>query len=1436
MAETAITKAPSGKVSSMSAPQLTWSGTTLKVKETWKVPSALTDSSKADRATALRTWTDIISDRKQPRGRYYNSWDANWQHIFHEVSLPSATTASDEWSTSLAGYYPFDEAGPRIKEMWVRVQAGNAKGWADKNTATCKLSAPPMPAIAELTVDEQTGDLRFTVNAAAGSMYAPRQRTRWTLKVYSSGSKATSTLTGVFAGDTYTGSSKDLTNWQALTGGAYYRVTLTAKSMGTGGDSAERTRTLYVSRPKAPTLSLKAVSGTGANRIVALGVALNATTALPVTGCRLQMLRSVARTAPTGAEDGWEDVGTPDDGQCTQLAVSAAAVAPEPDTATFLRLKSWNIHEGVLMSYGTPLRLKALETDKAHPKGDKCAIVSATPSSSGTSATVVVGFTSYEAASRGTELSWAESAGAWTSVSGPSTHERADGDAGSKDPSRKSSAWNFTQTYTVDGLTQGKAYYVRARRWADDEGERAWGAYSARVGFETESAEDDACTVVSLAPDPSDRAGSLVCVVAYGDGTASDGCTGTEVSWSPDLYAWTSTKQPDSFAFAWHDSTKAGGASKWWRSATVRIRGLEEDEAYYVRARRYKEAGGTTTYGAWSARARCSTGASPTGAAAAADRCAIASLTVTSSNRIAAVTRYERRDAEARGIELSWSDHISAWTSTTGPSTIDIADGDLGWKSISDGGWKVQRTTYIDSGIEAGKTYYVRARRWVEEGGVRTYGAYTPSGVSVTIEGATDDACTILMATSGTDGTTGRAYVGFKADSNSGTELSWSANARAWTSNAAPESMVRTGRISTTGASAPTWPDDADTSKWPWFQYFDLVGLAPEEVYYIRARRVDGDMGETAGAWCAAAKLSTVPYGRGTADNDTVTIHAVRQKDAAGTVAEVIVGISEDAVNTGTELTWSDRADAWTSTSQPSSFEATWLDPAERLAAYKKDGTVPRSCSRCQTIEVPGLEPGTGYWFRARRYLDGEVRTYGQMTDPAMPLTMQVAPGAVELVAPAWVRSGRSLTVSWTYEADVEQARYVVQALRNGTPMSGSVGAESPTTGCTLPWSWVRAHARNGALALRVAVDTGTGLTWSQAAEVEVAEQPTVALSVTDLTAQPLSVGLTCSDAGCAVALSVTAVGCAGDGPGGAVEQAEGDAVWSAAVSPEWTAGDGAAKATVELPGGLPFMDGAAYTVRAVATDARGIESEAAEATFRVGWSRKAPAPGMAAVTPYDVTDPEGVRTRGCRIALASPADAEGTDTCEVYRLTPDGARIVARGLATDAVVDDPYAPFGGDGLAYRVALVTSDGDADWLDFGYELAGEDIRIDWPGGYVELPYDIALGDGYSKGYEARHHIGQALPQGYWDGTMDRRGSLSTDLVRVRDRAKADALRALARHLGSAFVRTPDGCAYEADVQVGAMDSSHGSGAVAVSLDAGECMPTGAFDASIVEGEV
>ena len=582
-------------------------------------------------------------------------------------------------------------------------------------------------------------------------------------------------------------------------------------------------------------------------------------------------------------------------------------------------------------------------------------------------------------------------------------------------------------------------------------------------------------------------------------------------------------------------------------------------------------------------------------------------------------------------------------------------------------------------------------------------------------------------------------------------------------------------------------------------------------------------------------QLSQLFVPAASAAEERVTIVSI-VPDSSGESMAVTLGWNADGTDDadGTELTWAGHADAWRSNDGPASWSFDWSDGPITVGSVTYGDSA--------EVVVRGLEPGGQYWMRARRYKEGEAgTTYSPWSSIATAITGADA-GDVALMAQPILPRGRSLALTWVLGEGPEQTAWEVltgTAVTDGkvSEWAGDpsvvAAGEGPLCTCTIDAERIASIA-GSASAIPISVRSLRGGEYAESAIsiVALADAPALSMVVPEtVTAQGPTLALSCSLAA-DVRITCSSMGAVGDSPDGMREQLAGDVVWSDAISPVW-AGAGPFTYDVTLPTGLALWNNASYTVAAVARDPlTGLESELAEGAFTVAWAHPAPAPSEAvAVTPSDVTDEDGARSIQAMISLVAPEDAAEGDTYDVFRITPDGSYAIAVGQALDATVTDPYAPYGGEGMAYRVALTTADGDANWLDYPYELSAKELRIDFGDRYVELPWNIGISDSWRKDFESRAHLGAETPDGYWNESVERTAGLSTDVLRVGDPERIAALSALAQHAGPCFVRTPMGSAYEADVQVGGMERASNSGVCPVSLDATEVSLTADYMAIV-----
>lgn len=571
-----------------------------------------------------------------------------------------------------------------------------------------------------------------------------------------------------------------------------------------------------------------------------------------------------------------------------------------------------------------------------------------------------------------------------------------------------------------------------------------------------------------------------------------------------------------------------------------------------------------------------------------------------------------------------------------------------------------------------------------------------------------------------------------------------------------------------------------------------------------------------------------------TAADDEITIISVTAGDD-GTSAVVLLGWDDDD-STGTEVTYSKDWYAWRSAKEPESFTFEWTDGPATIGGVSYDNTA--------EVYVPDLEEGTRYYFRARRYLEGEdAPTYGEWCDVKTVVPYAI-PTVATLNASPSVARGSALTLSWTYDTDTAQRSWalITGATTTTTDVSNKehtwidedsevvvIALGDGEAGSTVIDAERMAVLTEGldSIPLAIRVSTGSGTITSEAVTVHVSDAPALEMTLpSELTAQPLTFGVTSSVPADLIVI-VTATGTPHEHPDGTREQPQGDTVWSAALEPEWTEVTEDDEvvgytATVTAPEGLPLYQSADYDVLVRATDTRtGLTSEDVTGTIGVAYSHEPPVPpDEITVEPYDITNDVGIRTMGAVIHLATDNELAETDVYDVYRLTPDGAYLIAEDRQQDEDVDDPYAPFGEDvSLAYRVCVRTADGMEEWRDYPYALACGLTRVDWLDGYLELPYNLQLNEAWEKDFEARRHLDGTI-DGYWNPGTQRTMTITTDLRKAWDEAATRAVRQLAAHAGPCLVRTHTGLCFMANVQPSSFSWAYNSNTLPMGFDVTE----------------
>lgn len=617
-----------------------------------------------------------------------------------------------------------------------------------------------------------------------------------------------------------------------------------------------------------------------------------------------------------------------------------------------------------------------------------------------------------------------------------------------------------------------------------------------------------------------------------------------------------------------------------------------------------------------------------------------------------------------------------------------------------------------------------------------------------------------------------------------------------------------------------------------------------------------------------------------TAADDDITILDT-EAGADGESVIVHLGWNKDGQDdsTGTELSWSDSEDAWRSTDDPETYEFTWSDGAVTVDNVTYHDSA--------TITIKGLEESTVYYIKARRYLEGDEMTYSDYSNPATQLTSET-PDSVVASCASYVPSDGSLAVSWTFSSDSLQTAWQI------VDTNGTVIADGQSSlGATQISAERIAHfATNNSLTFTVQVSTGSGYVVSEEHTVTIVDPPVCSITSTSLVSEsgvstlksmPMTVNVE-ANTPCNLLAIISAQGAVGQFPDGVRRQTANDTIYSDIIYPEWVESNDTFTATLSFPAGLDFWNLDSYTLNLTATDqTTGMQSEPISLSFRVNWTNPAVSPvlisytatsdtevndeetyyekvgdnylevepegdedpsalgwyiqtitSFVTLTPQDYTDDDGFHHQSVEIALTPPTGSTSTDLYDIYRLTGDGSYLIGEGFPLTHTVTDEYAPFGDDLTHhYRFAIRTVEGDVAFADIEYTADGAVMRFDWQGGSLELPYNISIGDSYSKDVEIREHL-NGTNDAYWRKNITRKGSLSSDVIRLDQQDEIMSARALAHYAGAVFVRTPDGSAYEADVQVSDL-STDGGPLTQIAVDATEIGLTQEFQLPIPTSE-
>lgn len=567
---------------------------------------------------------------------------------------------------------------------------------------------------------------------------------------------------------------------------------------------------------------------------------------------------------------------------------------------------------------------------------------------------------------------------------------------------------------------------------------------------------------------------------------------------------------------------------------------------------------------------------------------------------------------------------------------------------------------------------------------------------------------------------------------------------------------------------------------------------------------------------------------------------------------------SEDPItDTGVEVSWSDYEFAWESNEQPSTMDVTWEDGTSSLSGY----------AHSAKAVLRGLSEGTAYYVRARRYGDfGNGREFGpyaylRQGTEQITFTPVSEVKNLELSVPQYLLFGQNLYLSWGYECGVYQTDWVVNYTRGNSRKPLASGKDTKLTYTTITWDSLtkgRGNSKiitetNSTLVLDVSIAVASNSNWTTSQTKTVTYRPLITsnlalqsgkykskntkpdIPVYTISTQPIWFTFSASYDGSIVAAKLYSLGNSTTDPDGHKVQPEGEVIWSGTYKIQsGSSGNATYNATTKryvVTGENIFIpitrlwNKCNYALEITATDPE-LESNVSTSVIhiRTDWS--------------NVTSPLRPPSRNSTVqlsgktALIRPVASSGgssSDRAEIYRVTPDGAELVLQNGLFGTTYEDKYVPYSNTAeLKYRIATRTLNNQVDWLDIPYTFGvspawrgGQPfytMSFDWGGDrHLEVPYNLSFTDGYAKSFERRANL-DGTASGWWNKSVSKTKSLKTVATKFTEPDQIALIRELAQYPGAVFVRTPDGDAFAADVQVSSIDNSYDAMTLSVSFKA------------------
>ena len=731
--------------------------------------------------------------------------------------------------------------------------------------------------------------------------------------------------------------------------------------------------------------------------------------------------------------------------------------------------------------------------------------------------------------------------------------------------------------------------------------------------------------------------------------------------------------------------------------------------------------------------------------------------------------------AQATMAELSWADHEDAWESTDGPSTYIIS--------------RMHASAWNISGLETGKTWYIRVRLASGAGNDVTYGAYSDiasidlsSAPSVPILSVSsrviteDGTITASWAYTSTDGT-GQESADiaevvngvYSVLANVASEQNITFSELGWSSG---ETHLLAVRVTSGSGKQSAWSDPVSvTVAEPLTVSITQTSLVEQDIEE-NAREYSGDMvtyeSEIDGAPVTSLTVNIEPVQSGSGDPSPSNVRPITGRTS------VTVSHSGEDTSVSTDITIQLGQTVYGGTLDVVSGVLT-ID----RASVTMDGSSDEGWSAMTTENI----------FRANAF------------------TPTPASGATaEDLAEHPILSNCTNTSRYNY--NLMKAAYPCVSFNANGRLYLAISADTTTVEQATAWL-----AENNLQIVYYLAEPqtiqftpqqvnsllGVNNVWSDAGDVEV-HTADVIRTANVLTEMPLTV--TVEGAGTGGTTSVI------------IERAETYHV----SRPDETEFNGFEGETIaiatqtgesqitfdleDLIGNLD--DEASYRLIAAVQDGLG---QSAEVTmpFEVHWSHQAVMP----------TATVSIRTDDM-VAVITPSatnPAEG-DVCDIYRLSVDKPELIYPDAEFGAAYVDPYpaiGEFGGHRVVYKTAngdYITADNKLAWADCSDNFVSDASVIDFDEGQVLVEFNTDLSHNWSKDFKETKYLGGSV-KGDWNPAVSRTGTFS-GVCTASDPDTIEMMRRLAVHAGICHVRTKDGSSYAADVQVSesyAQDTAH-----------------------------